>query len=112
MIRGTTVTVKTPNVTGADRLNNPVYGAPTQTTVGNVLVEPLSTAGLGASRPDGATVSVRLHFPKTFTGDLRGCEVVVPNYGTYRVVGEPKPYMAPNTPTDWCLYAECELCHG
>lgn len=114
MIAGARVTVLAPNQTGVDRLNNPIYGTPTQTVVDNVLVVPGATQDLEAARPDGVTVALTLHFPKTFAGDLRGCEVVLTgeHAGTYRVIGEPKPYMMQNTPTDWHMPVEVEACHG
>ena len=112
MIRGVSVTVLTPNQTGVDRLKNPVYGQPIPTTVDNVLVAPSATSDLEAARPDGVNVALTLHFPKTFSGDLRGCEIEIPNYGKYRVIGEPKPYLVDNTPTDWWMPVEVEACHG
>lgn len=111
-MQGVSVDVYTPNVTGADRLNNPVYGTPSKTTVGNVLVAPGSTSDIEAGRPDGVTVDLTLHFPKTYSGDLRGCEIDVPGYGRFKVIGEPKPYMGENTPTDWHMPVEVEACHG
>lgn len=114
MIRGTTVTVIAPNYDGTDRFGEPVATTPTRTYVDNVLVSPSATADLEAARPDGVTVALTLHFPKTFTGDLRGCEVELAGQhaGTYRVIGEPKPYMDENTPTAWHMPVEVEACHG
>lgn len=114
MIKGVTVTVLTPTEDGTDRFGEPVAGAPTEEQVGNVLVAPGSTSDLEATRPDGALVALTLHFPKTWTGDLRGCEVVLPApwEGTYRVIGEPKPYMDANTPTSWHMPVEVEAVHG
>ena len=114
MISGQSVTVLTPNTDGTDRLGEPIYIEPTETTVENVLIVPGATADLEASRPDGVTVALTLHFPKTFSGDLRGCSVVITGdyAGTYRVIGEPYPYMVVNTPTSWYMPVEVEAVHG
>ena len=114
MISGTTVTVLRPTITGTDRFNAPTYGTPTEETVANVLVAPGATADLEASRPEGVTVAYTLHFPKTYTASLEGCSVVLPApwTGTYRVIGDPRPYMDANTPTPWHLPVEVEAAHG
>lgn len=114
MIRGASVTVVSPNYDGYDRFGEPMPTTPTETTVDNVLVSPGATNDLEAARPDGVTVALTLHFPKSFTGDLRGCEVVLTGQhaGTYRVIGEPMPYMDENTPTAWHMPVEVEACHG
>ena len=102
-IKGVTVTVSTPNEAGTDRYGEPIYGTPTQATVDNVLVDPVGTSDLEAARVEGDRVDLTLHFPKTWTASLRGCTVTLPApwAGTYRVVGDPKPYMDANTPTPW-----------
>ena len=114
MIKGQTVTVVAPNATGTDRFGEPTFGKPTETEVSNVLVVPGATLDLEAARPDGVTVALTLHFPKTYSGDLRGCEVVLTGQyaGTYRIVGEPYPYMDENTPTPWNRPVEVEAAHG
>ena len=114
MIKGATVTVSAPNATGTDRFGEPTYGDPVTTTVDNVLVVPGATSDLEASRPEGVTVAYTLHFPKSFTDDLRGCTVTLPApwAGEYRVVGEPGPYMDENTPTPWHMPVEVEVCRG
>ena len=114
MLKGTSVTVIAPNFDGYDRFGEPIATTPTRTTVDNVLVSPGGTADLEAAREDGVTVALTLHFPKSFTADLRGCEVELAGQfaGTYRVIGEPKPYMYENTPTAWHMPVEVEACHG
>lgn len=113
MISGETVTVRTPTYGAVDR-----FGNATQTwessTVDNVLIEPRSTLALEASRPEGVEVAYTLHFPKTFTGSLEGCEIILPApwAGTYRVIGNPGPYMNANTPTPWNRTVEVERAHG
>ena len=72
MIRGVTVTVKTPKQVMTqdtppkpvfDRFGNATYTYKS-TTVDNVLVSPSGTNDLEASRPEGVTVAYTLHFPK------------------------------------------------
>ena len=113
MISGTTVTVLTPYENGTDRFNNVVYGM-TGADVDDVLIAPGATELLEAKRPEGAKVEFTLHFPKTFTGSLEGCEVELPAPwgGRYKVVGNPQPYMDENTPTRWHMPVEVEAAHG
>ena len=115
MIKGVTVTVYSPvGTTGTDRFGEPIYGTPSATEVGNVLVSPGATENLEASRPDGVKVAYTLHFPKSFTASLRGCSVALPApwAGTYRVIGDPKPYIDANTPTKWHMPVEVEAVYG
>lgn len=114
MLTGTTVTVLRPSVVGTDRLGNPVPGEPGAEQVGNVLVAPGPTADMEASRPEGVTVAYTLHFPKAYAGSLRGCYVRLPQpwSGTYRVVGDPRPYMDENTPGSWDRPVEVEAADG
>lgn len=113
MIRGITVTVHHPYENGVDRFNNVVYGM-TGGEVENVLVQPGATSLLDASRPEGVAVSYTLHFPKTYKESLEGCLVTLPApwEGTYRVIGDPQPYIDANTPTDWDRPCEVEAAHG
>lgn len=113
MIRGVTVTVNRPYESGTDRFNNVVYGM-TGGDVDNVLVSPGSTNLLDASRPEGVSVAYTLHFPKTFTETLEGCSVTLPEpwAGTYRVIGDPRPYIDDNTPNQWDRPVEVEGAHG
>ena len=115
MIRGVTVTVVAPNPTKElDRFGEPVMGTPTSTTVDDVLVAPLSTDDLRAPRADGDTVDLTLHFPKSWTAPLRGCSVTLPEpwAGTYRVVGEPMPYIGADTPGKWHMPVEVARVDG
>lgn len=114
MISGVTVTVVRPNIDGTDRFNAPVFGTPTVETVDNVLVAPGPTADLDAGRPEGVTVAYTLHFPKGYESSLEGCSVMLPSPwgGTYRVIGNPRPYMDANTPTPWHMPVEVEDAHG
>lgn len=114
MIRGVSVTVLRPTCGGADRFGNRTDGVPHPETVDNVLVSPISTSDLAASRPVGDAEELQLHFPRGYRKSLRGCEVELPEpWGrVYRVVGDPKPYIDADTPTPWNLPVTVEVAHG
>lgn len=123
MIRGVDVVVKSPEmaqtqdvppVPETDRFGNAVYTFSEGTTVHGVLVSPGATDDLEASRPEGAEVAYTLHFPKAFSDSLEGCIVTLPApwAGDYRVIGDPHPYMAANTPTPWHMAVEVEAVYG
>lgn len=110
-MRGIEVTVLRPTRT-TDRLGNEVDGEPEREQVENVLVAPGPTADMEASRPDGVTVALTLHFPKTYTASLEGCSVELPEpwEGAYHVIGNPMPYM--RSPGQWNRPVEVEMAHG
>lgn len=114
LISGVDVGVSSPVNGEPDRLGNPtvIYGTPV--TVENVLVAPSTTNDMEAARPEGVTVAYTLHFPKTFTESLEGCLVTLPAPwgGTYRVVGDPMPYIDVDTPTPWDRQVDVEAAHG
>ena len=114
MIHGVKVQVLRPGTPTKDRFNNEIPGEPTCEAVHNVLVSPGSTDELDASRPNGVQVAFTLHFPKTYTKSLEGCSVTLPKPwgGTYRVIGQPHPYIDANTPTAWHMPVEIEAAHG
>lgn len=114
MLRGRTATVRLRVRDARDSFGNDVeeYAAPQD--VGNVLVSPGPCKELDASRPEGVKVALTLHFPKGWAGDLRGAKVALSGEygGSYRVVGEPKPYQAELCPTDWSMPVEVEATDG
>lgn len=114
MISGVTVNVLRPSTSGTDRLGNATHGTPTKEAVANVLVAPGDTESFEASRPDGTSAMLTLHFPKSYAASLRGCEVELPTPwgGTWRVVGDPMPYIDGNTPTPWNRPVSVEVAHG
>lgn len=106
-----TVTVYRQVATGTeDHLGNPVMVDAEPEKVDGCLVHPGSTED--TDRPDGLTVDLTVHFPKSYTGSLRGCELGIPGWGRYRVVGDPKPFMPRNTPGTWNRPVTCEACDG
>ena len=111
LIKGVPVEVLRPSAPAVDAHGNEVAGEPTVETVQNVVPQPGGTADLAASRPDGVTVAMTFHFPKTYAEPLRGCSV---RYGgrEYAVVGDPQPYLDGNCPGDWNRAVECGACDG
>ena len=111
MIRGETVTVLAPIAAGEDDLGNAVLEWE-QSEVRDVLVAPGASAdAIASTRPDGVTVEYTLHFPKTFAGALRGCDVIVRGKRC-RVVGSPDRYTESNCPTRWNMSCEVKRVEG
>ena len=99
MIVGELVTVITRGVVSTDPKGNDVYGE-TWTDVADVLVAPGPRTDLPVvDHPEGTRIMFTLHFPKTFTGSLRGAQVIVRGGEPLDVVGDPQPYTMANTPT-------------
>lgn len=116
MIRGITATVYKPKEAAKDRLGNTTKTWES-VKVDNVLVSPLSGEDLETSRPEGVNVALTLHFPKSFTASLKGCEVALPApwalaHGRYRVIGDPMPYIDANVPNAWNRPVNVEAVHG
>lgn len=110
-MKGETVIVERRAEAGTDDLNNPTYET-TSSEVSNVLVCPGSTSDvIGSIRPDGAEVTYTLHFPKTFSGSLRGCRISVRGEW-FSVIGDPKPYALESCPTEWCMPVEVGVVNG
>lgn len=96
LIRGETVTVRTPSTGYDDHMEEVVTWG--EETVGNVVVTPGTTSDVrDGTRPDGTRVEFTLGFPKIFTASLRGCRVLVRGIEC-AVIGDPQPYAPDNTP--------------
>ena len=63
------VTVAHREQVGMDAYAAPVYRL-VEEVVEGCLVEPGATADLDASRPEGVTAALRVHFPKSYTASL------------------------------------------
>lgn len=113
LINGIGVTVLRPR-RSVDRLGNEVDAGWDEEGVDNVLVVPGPTADMEASRPEGVTVALTLHFPKTYTASLEGCLVMLPSPwdGPYVVIGDPRQYMDSSVPGPWNRPVEVEVSHG
>lgn len=93
-----------------DDLGEPTFGEPTREEV-RCVVCPGATSDMDATRPEGVTVAYTLHFPKTYSGSLRGCSVEV--RGTrYDVVGDPQRTTDAATPGPWNLPVEVTRSDG
>lgn len=107
---GETVTVITHEQTGQDDYGAPVTEA-VAASVANVLVQPGSSNDLGEERPEGVEVLYTLQFPKAYTGELEGADIVVRGE-TCRVIGHPDAYDATFCPTEWNRTVEVGGTHG
>lgn len=103
------VTVIRPTA-GRDDLGEPVGGGEVREVV-RCVVCPGATSDMDATRPEGVTVSYTLHFPKTYTGDLRGCSVEVRGE-RYDVVGDPQRTTEAATPGPFDMAAEVTRADG
>lgn len=111
LISGCAVEVLRRSPDAVDAHGNEVPGEWVSEPVANVLPQPGATTDLEASRPNGVTVSMTFHFPKTYAASLRGCLI---RYGgrDYPVIGDPQPYLDANCPGDWNRAVECGVCDG
>ena len=112
LLPSTSVTVVRPSESGStDPFGSPIAGDSVRETVNGVLVTPGATADLDASRPEGASVALTVHFPRGYGKPLKGC--VVEYAGEpYRVIGDPQPYMEAGVPGSWALPVEVERIDG
>ena len=111
LLSGTDVTVLRREAVGIDEHGNASPGEWTRERVADVLPQPGGSSDLEASRPEGARVAMTFHFPKGYGKPLKGCMV---SYGgrAYRVIGDPQPYLAENTPGPWGMPVETEAVDG
>lgn len=111
MIQGRQITLHRPQKSGTDAFNAEVIEWEDE-VIDDVLIEPLSTSDLSDTlRPNGDSVTAKLHLPKTYTKDTRGCEC---SFGgaRYKVKGAPIAYQVENTPTRWNYPIEVERIDG
>ena len=110
-MRGESVIVITRTETGRDGGNAPIY-SDSETTVTNGLVAPGTRSDvIDSNRPEGVDVAYNLHFPKTFTGSLRGLRVKVRGEA-FHIIGDPQPYQTNLTPGKWNRPVEVERRDG
>lgn len=111
LISGCAVEVLRRSPDAVDAHGNEVPGELVSEPVANVIPQHGATSDLDASRPNGVTVSMTFHFPKTYSASLRGCMV---RYGgrEYPVIGDPQPYLDANCPGEWNRPVECGVCDG
>lgn len=103
------VTVIRPTA-GRDDLGEPVETGTSREAV-RCVVCPGATSDMDATRPEGVAVAYTLHFPKTYSGSLRGCSVEVRGE-TYDVVGDPQRTTEAATPGPFNMAAEVTHADG
>lgn len=103
------VTVIRPTA-GRDDLGEPVETGTSREAV-RCVVCPGATSDMDATRPEGVAVAYTLHFPKTYSGSLRGCSVEVRGE-TYDVVGDPQRTTEAATPGPFNLTVEVTRADG
>lgn len=112
MIQGETVQISRPTIAYTDAYGEANMEWHLAENVENVLVAPGSTADLEPGmHPDGDTTLLALHFPKSFTEDLRGTRVFVRGK-TWEVIGDPQPYTDQNVPGAWNRPVTVRLVEG
>jgi hypothetical protein len=113
-LRGRTVSVALRDGTDRDSFGNEIESYAEPVDVANVLVARGACEDLDSSRPEGVRVALTLHFPKTWTGRLRGAKVTLTGEyaGSYSVIGDPMPYQAELCPGDWNMPVEVEAVDG
>lgn len=108
---GELVTVVRRVQSGEDAHGEPVYTEESEDVV-DVLVAPGPRVDIpDTERPAGVVVAFNLHFPKAFTGSLRGALVEVRGE-RFEVIGDPRPYTLENTPTRWATPVEVRRADG
>ena len=111
-ISGELVRIRVPDrLVGYDAFGDEIYETD-ERDVDGVLVAPGPRADLSdVNRPEGVKVVFNLHFPKTFSGSLRGGEIRVRG-DWYAVIGDPQAYTASNTPGAWNMPVEVTKVKG
>lgn len=111
MFSTATVEVIAPLEPVTDSHGNAVHTLGEAVPVAGVLPQPGGTADLEAARPEGVRVAMTFHWPKGDRRCLRRCLV---RYGgrTYRVIGDPQPFLGANCPGPFDRAVECEACDG
>lgn len=112
MIQGEVANLFIPVQGSADSYGVPSIEWREHGVIENVLVAPSGTADLEPGmRPDGDSVTLTLHFPKTYTGSLRSARLAVRGV-MYEVVGDPQPYIDQNVPGAWNRQVTVRLVEG
>lgn len=105
---GTTLTFMKRTATGTDLMNNPTYSE-VEVEVDDCLIAPITEPS--STREQQAMSQskdqVRIHIPKTYTGDLSDSSV---GWGgkTFRLDSDSVKFMDENTPTRWNRYFRAE----
>ena len=112
LMTGTTLTFKKRTQNGTDAMKNPTYET-TEIEVEDCLIAPI-TEPIGVRENQAVDQSrdqVRIHLPKTFTGDVSNSEVDYDGK-TFRLDSDSVKFMDENTPTRWNRYFRAEVVSG
>lgn len=107
-----TLLVRTRTYGAEDRLGNAMSAYADAIAVPGCLFAPGTPQELAASRPDAAKASATAHFPRGWSGHLRGALVSPDGNAWYRVVGEPYAYPDAAVGGRWTTYALLERIDG
>ncbi|WP_119697040.1 hypothetical protein [Microbacterium halotolerans] len=111
-MKGEKIVVERKQTIGEDAHNVPIVDWVPE-TVENVLVAPGARADIpDVDRPAGTVVAWNLHFPKPYAKSLRGARIRVRGGKPCKVIGDPQPYTAENTPTEWWMPVEVDRADG
>lgn len=91
-----TVTIVSFASESVDALGMPVKSETEQDVDGVLVAIGSQKDATAANRPEGVSVTYTLYFPKTFTGDLRGCDVIVRGHRCH-VIGNPDRWASPKS---------------
>ena len=111
MIFGENIQLKVRRSEALDEFGNERVAYRSSISVYNVLVAPSSSQDLGAGRPDGDATIMTFHFPKTYTGELKGC-LIGWNGSWWEVIGNPQKYAKQSTPGVWNRPVQARLVEG
>lgn len=96
---GETVTLQRSVEVGRNSRNEPRYEWQ-DADVDDVIVTPGQRDDIDDSaRPAGVRVFWSLIWPKTFTGSLAGCRVIIRGGEPLKIIGDPQPFA--HAPTRW-----------
>lgn len=93
---------------GEERVGD--WGEPERVEGG--LLAPGTPEGIGSDRPNGARVEATAHFPRGYSGALRGAQVSVDGSTWLSVVGDPQRYPAGSVPGPWDVRVLLEATEG
>ena len=107
-IRGTTLTFDKKTETGRDLFNNPTYTTQ-QIVIDDCLIAPITEPSSAREQQamEQSREQLRIHIPKTYTGDISGSDVVWLGK-RYHVDNDSVAFMEENTPTRWNRYFRAE----
>lgn len=111
-MKGMTLTFSKRSATGTDAMGNNTYTT-SSIAVDDCLIAPITEPST-AREQQAITQSrdqVRIHLPKTFTGDVSDSDVTYDGK-VFHLDSDSVVFMAENTPTRWNRYFRAEAING